>query len=397
MHTLIKTMMLSFGVCVTLAGCISTEKEEAAVVEETNLPVEEEVMVEPEPMAQPGLSPSERLRLVLSYLEQGQPDMARIELKEYIATNKKSPRANRLLEQIDKPASSYFPAANFKVTLDKGETLSTLARDYLGDVFSFYALAKYNGIDVPARIDAGQVVKVPSTQHALKYKAELIAAKQNGTQVAPEPAVSEEALLDMAVNGAEEEPVTEMADMAKEVAEEAAESVAEAEPEVVMTPEEKMQAALDQGDYLTAVSSLEAIKQSGGLSSTQEKRSISIYKQAAMQLESSDPKQASAYYYESAKTLIKYGQRESAIPSLLKATQLDANNNKAIGALKPIQREYADRYHSEASIAYRKQELDKAITLWNRVLEIDPEHSAAKAYLAQAKELKTKLSALEDK
>ncbi|WP_181388384.1 LysM peptidoglycan-binding domain-containing protein [Vibrio albus] len=386
-----RTLIPVFLVCTVLYGCTSTKKEEP-VVEETNIQTQEQQMVEPEFTAQKGLTPRARLQLVMRYLSNGEPDKARVELQEYINTNPKSPRANMLMKQIDQPASSYFPASNFAVTMNKGETISTLARDYLGDVFSFYALAKYNGIEKPAWIDEGQVIKIPATPEALKHKAELIAMDQDGQAVVPEP-VSGDDMLDQALDFVVED--AGMTEMMTDGAESEA-MASDSDMSDMMMPEDLMNEAIDNGDYVAAVEQLEVIKATVGLSSSGDKNSISTYQQAARQLESVDPKRAAEYYYESAKVQIKYGQRESAIPSLKKAVELDPGNVSAENTLRPIQQEFADKYHSEASIAYRKQELDKAIALWHKVIEIKPDHSAAKAYLAQAEELKAKLSELQE-
>lgn len=385
------TLIPAFLVCVALYGCTSSPKEEP-VVEETNIQQQEPVLESAELTAQQGLTPRERLQLVMRYLSNGEPDKARVELQEYINTNPKSPRANMLMKQIDQPASSYFPASNFAVTMKKGETISTLARDYLGDVFSFYALAKYNGIEKPAWIDEGQVIKIPGTPEALEHKAALITMEQDGQAVVTEP-VDGDDMLDQALDSVVEDAgMTEITadDMDGEA------MASEGEMSETLMPEELMQEAIASGDYVAAVEQLEVMKTTEGLSSSEDKSSISMYQQAAEQLESTDPERAAAYYYESAKVQIKYGQREEAIPSLKKAVELDPGNVSAENTLRPIQQEFADKYHSEASIAYRKQELDKAIALWNKVIEIKPDHSAAKAYLAQAKELKAKLSELQE-
>lgn len=51
----------------------------------------------------------------------------------------------------------------------------------------------------------------------------------------------------------------------------------------------------------------------------------------------------------------------------------------------------ADEYHKQASMAFRRQELDQAIALWDKVLEIDPLHQHAMSGRLQAMELRKKL------
>lgn len=60
----------------------------------------------------------------------------------------------------------------------------------------------------------------------------------------------------------------------------------------------------------------------------------------------------------------------------------------------PTTAEKVDALHREALDAYRAQDLDKAITLWDEVLELDPTHDSARLYRSQAVELKKKLSNL---
>lgn len=53
------------------------------------------------------------------------------------------------------------------------------------------------------------------------------------------------------------------------------------------------------------------------------------------------------------------------------------------------------KYHEQALVAYRRQDLDKAIALWNKALTIDPTYEPALGYRARALELKKRLNQLE--
>ncbi|MHB9022124.1 MAG: LysM peptidoglycan-binding domain-containing protein [Halothiobacillus sp.] len=52
------------------------------------------------------------------------------------------------------------------------------------------------------------------------------------------------------------------------------------------------------------------------------------------------------------------------------------------------------QYHEAALVAYRKQNLDEAIALWNKALAIDPGYEPALGYRARALELKRRLHQL---
>ena len=59
----------------------------------------------------------------------------------------------------------------FTVELAKDESLSSIAKTYLADPLLFYALARYNGIALPGKVNAGQVIKIPKTASALAAQA----------------------------------------------------------------------------------------------------------------------------------------------------------------------------------------------------------------------------------
>ncbi|HQT43672.1 MAG TPA: tetratricopeptide repeat protein, partial [Halothiobacillus sp.] len=52
------------------------------------------------------------------------------------------------------------------------------------------------------------------------------------------------------------------------------------------------------------------------------------------------------------------------------------------------------QYHEAALVAYRKQNLDEAIALWNKALALDPDYEPALGYRARALELKHRLHQL---
>ena len=54
-------------------------------------------------------------------------------------------------------------------------------------------------------------------------------------------------------------------------------------------------------------------------------------------------------------------------------------------------------YHREAMTAFRRQDLDKALEIWEgKVLKIDPDHGPAKIYSDQARDLKKKLDTIQE-
>ncbi len=146
------------GVVMILAqACASTAVEKATDADDDTMS---------EYVAQADLSAQQRFREVLNLLEDGEPGAARVELLIYLEENPDSNIARDLLSQIDLPSLDYFPEDFEEVQLASGQSLSTLSKQYLGSLYQFYALAKYNGIGKPRSIKVGQMIKIPLTVNA---------------------------------------------------------------------------------------------------------------------------------------------------------------------------------------------------------------------------------------
>ncbi len=108
-----------------------------------------------------GLTPAERLEEAVSRLRQGQKEQARAELKAALAVSPGDKNAQKLLASIDADPRVTFGDKNYVYTVKPGETLWSLSKRLLGDPLLFYALAKYNEIDVPESVNGGQALLIP--------------------------------------------------------------------------------------------------------------------------------------------------------------------------------------------------------------------------------------------
>jgi len=72
----------------------------------------------------------------------------------------------------------------------------------------------------------------------------------------------------------------------------------------------------------------------------------------------------------------------------------DTSPSVNTGAYSPAQMARVQKYHEAALVAYRKQDLDNAIALWNKALAIDPNYEPALGYRARAQELQRRLNQL---
>ena len=115
----------------------------------------------------PVLPATDHFQAAMQFLQDGKPQRADEEFHVYLQMVPDSKSAQILVAQIETPLDMLFPADNFVVKLAKNDTLSSLAKVYLGDALQFYALARYNGISVPASIREGQAIEIRKRRQPL--------------------------------------------------------------------------------------------------------------------------------------------------------------------------------------------------------------------------------------
>jgi Tfp pilus assembly protein PilF len=123
------------------------------------------------------------LQHALDLLQSGDANGADVALHTYLKDAPDSKAAAFLIAQIEKPLSDLFPADSFTIKLSHNDSLSSLAKTYLGDSLSFYGLARYNNIRVPGKVSEGQTLRIPRTAESLQALARITAAA-----AAPQPA-----------------------------------------------------------------------------------------------------------------------------------------------------------------------------------------------------------------
>ncbi|HTI86677.1 MAG TPA: LysM domain-containing protein [Alphaproteobacteria bacterium] len=160
-----------------LAGCAQKQAAEPVAATPVAAPLQ----------ATPGLKANERLQLAIRSLQNGDTERAHVELTAFVAEQPRNRVGTGLLAQIETPIETYYPRDSFPLTLKSGESLSTVAQTYLGDPLQFYALARYNQIQNPSRVTAGQNIRVPKTPAAIAAlaKGPAAAAPARAEAVAP--------------------------------------------------------------------------------------------------------------------------------------------------------------------------------------------------------------------
>jgi len=94
-------------------------------------------------------------------LEQGHEDEARAELQRALSTDPNSKLAQNLMRQITGDPTATLGRESFSYTVRPNESLSMIAGRFLGDIYAFYILARYNNIAVPRQVAGGQTLRIP--------------------------------------------------------------------------------------------------------------------------------------------------------------------------------------------------------------------------------------------
>jgi tetratricopeptide (TPR) repeat protein len=344
-----------------LAGC-GTEAALRGMLGDKHVAIVENTSPAPALRPEPTKSASERLQLAIGLLQQGDPARARLELTIYLAQVPDSRPARTLLAQIDTPLTTLFPAESFTVQLGRNETLSSLAELYLGDAYRWYGLARYNGIQNPAKVLAGQTIRIPKTAQSVAALARLSQARARPQPAPAAPAANTpKAALPTPPRGADL-----WASIREDVAAGRFDSaIREAESNRV-TPDRAQSLVL-----------------------------ASAYLGNARTLRGSDPKSASAQAMRAAQLYLENADRaEDAVDALQLAVEINPTDAPAKTLLASTAGKAAESYYRTGVAAFQRQDLDKAIAAWDRALAIDPTHRNAQLSRAQALELKQNLKEL---
>jgi tetratricopeptide (TPR) repeat protein len=130
------------------------------------------------------------IRAAVTELENGREDLARQQLQRILASEPGNARALHLMRQINEdPEARYAGEPVCTYVVQKDDKLSSIAERLWPDhnVMSFYALAKYNHIDVPKQVAVGQTLRIPSRSCATPPPSPSSPIKTAKTNVAPLP------------------------------------------------------------------------------------------------------------------------------------------------------------------------------------------------------------------
>lgn len=416
-------------------------------------------------------------------LQGGDAAGARVELQLALCREPENKTATSLLQQIDQPPEALFGPEATEYMVQPGDTLSKIADRFLGDPLLFYGLARYNRIENPSLLKAGQVVRVPKSRAPAPSAARPAPVSPAAPAPVTPPSVPREparppvpppadrtppSASAIPPGGRYEGPVTVILSASDDsdpapvirftldgtapdarsrvyagpvllqssatlrfAAADAAGNVSpiRSETYTLAVPEkygderqwiaageygralESLEAALarDAGDAqaraLLVLASLSHAQVLGGESRWTEAQAV-LEKAAAAapgdpgvqaKLREAEKRVGVEQIYQNGLRAAQMGEPEKAYSAFQKVLELDPGNGPAKEGLAQVKRDAMEVHSKRALAAFRRQELDVAISEWDQVLAIDPENELAKLRRAEAVDLKARFEQLQKK
>lgn len=109
---------------------------------------------------QPGLSSNQRLARVVELLNAGDEPTARAELTALLQQDPGRREAEVIRQSVEGDPRAILPRDSFAYVIRPGDSFITLALEYLGDSYKFYALSRVNGI-LGDKLKPGDIVQIP--------------------------------------------------------------------------------------------------------------------------------------------------------------------------------------------------------------------------------------------
>lgn len=313
----------------------------------------------------------------LAHLQKGQAASAESILEQVLEADPGSTVARLLLTQIRQPPALVLGGeATMTIEVQPGDTLSGIAGRYLGNELLFFALARLNGIGEPRLLRPGQQLKVPVPGEPEKpAPPEKVGAAAEDT-ASPGVGPTARALMQKG------RPVPAYALLlstarAGKLESASADLLAE-------TAVELSQSAIESGDLDRARQYLDQAAPwlEGFPADATFARQVTKVNAAQRLVLAGEALEKGDYAaaYEAWTAASDHLDRQQSMPTV---------------ETESLRAELREHYHSRALDAWRDQEVEQAVHLWERVLAVDPDFKPATVYLERARRAQRRLEAFD--
>lgn len=323
------------------------------------------------------------LEAALELLQDGREKRARRLLQRLLELDPDNPTAQLVLAQIEQPPEEILGRSFEQIEVQPNDSLSAIAGRKLGNELLFYSLARLNDIKVPRLVQPGQRILVP--RGAVETAKQVEAAQTQEIEpakVASAPAekAQPDGTAQRLIKGERyRQAYALLLSTARSGSIEAADRQSLAD--VALTLAEQ---ACNRDDPDTAARILDQAAPWVGANA--ESGEFARWRRHV----------AARLLLDQAAQALTDNDQDAAVEALLTArAQADDLRARHAQALSRLEVELSEHYHDLALSAWRDQQVDQAVALWERVIEIRPDFEPALRYLERARRAQQKLRMLE--
>jgi len=327
-----------------------------------------------QPRPEPEAPEAEGISAAIGYLEAGKSACARKLLARLKEESPDSPVVARLIRQIDAPIEDLLPGPYRQIKVSTGQSLYQIAGRELGDPLLFYALARLNGIEVPALVPVGSILRIPESRSKGELDPNL---KTGGRARSPSTAASEveSVARHLALSGLKDQARYILIDQLDA----RAKMPGSTHEVLVDITRDQAQALSTEGKYEVAIS---IIDEAGEVVDVRQQRACLAQTRRLVE---------SQMALAEALEMRDRGDLVPAYEMAERASDLDPSSIEAPRLLEDLSSELVDVLHGKALVAWRERDVDLAIRTWESLLAVLPGFEPAQVYLERARRLRERL------
>lgn len=323
---------------------------------------------EPEPAPFPETAPprgtaKELFRDAVDALQHGESETAKPLLRQVLVLEPDHKYAPGLLAQIDADPLQVLGKENFSYKVQPGDTLSLIAKRFLGDPFKFYILARYNDIIISDDLEAGRSIRIPG-----KKPPPGKVTTEEQAEPADQPTPPETANLRLSEAKALYKN-DRFAEAAKVLENLRLEEGGTGEMDNLL-----ISVYSSQAKKLTDSGRVEEARKLLSKASTTYPANERLRKQ----IEQIDAYRSAEQIYKEGNQWLKEGQSQKAYEAYKRTLKLEPDHSGAKAALQKIKPQVVEAYYADSIRARRRQNFAEALDNLDRLLEIEPNHELAK-------------------
>jgi len=393
--TLIGRLLLAG--CVGLAACVSTPEKKTEAEPVLEPAPQQAQAAAPEPAPPPPKiathaeqQQAQRIALkVADLLEAGKVEEAYVEIERALEIDPANRLAQSFLDQLTVDPVQALGGESFEYTVKAGESLSKIAGRYMGDIFRFYILARYNGIDVPRLVPAGRTIRIPGRK---PDESELARPEPAPKPVAEKPAKPEPAkpAKPLPSELAKPEPVP-APPVPAATESKGAPAAGERKP-VEDVPVQTATPVLKPEPKVPVESEVVAVPSADNTPSPAPTAPAAA--EAAGPRLPHEPTPADRAFQRGLREQAQ-GNNLAAYEAFKTAYSLDPDNVEARSNAELMHKEIVSDYMRRARAAFAKQDLKGSIKNWDLLLEFDPGNDIAQLERQKALVLQERIKSIQ--